>query len=211
MDESAKAVKKRDLRRKRVGKSRQDSLVIDYISVKYADIYQEGVQFYESINKNHSTKHDLRKTEEYKAWKASMIRIKESTPESQSATPEPEPRPLQSQPATSDPEPQHVYEDNFQLQIPLMHYEKAPVIPEGSSNHTLQSITQETLDEDTLYPSLEDQITPELIEKIMEELRQEPCLHDVFTDIEQQVEFEQLGMDIDITEDYPLEKELAQW
>ena len=139
MDGSAKAVKKRDQRRKRVGKSRQDSLVIDYIRVKYADIYQEGVQFYESINKNHSTKYDLRKTEEYKAWKANMIGIKESTPESQSATPEPEPRPLQSQPATSDPEPQHVYEDNFQLQIPLMHYEKA-VVPCQKTTETYETL-----------------------------------------------------------------------
>ena len=166
-------------------------------------VASQKFQFYESINKNHSTKYNLTKTDEYKVWKANMIRIKESTPESQPTTPESEPQPLQSQPATSDPKPQ--YEDNFQLRIPLTQYKKAPVIPEDSSNQTLQSITQGIPDEGTLYPSLEDQITPELIEKIIEELRQEPCLHDVFTNIEQQVEFEELGMDIDI------DSELENW
>ena len=70
-------------------------------------------------------------------------------------------------------------------------------------------LTDQILEEDTIQPSLYDELDPQLIQKIIDELRGEPCLQDIFTNIEQQVEFEELGMDIDldILEDYTLEKE----
>ena len=107
----------------------------------------------------------------------------------------------------------HVYTDNLQLKIPLISHK-----PKTLTNHctvsteTLQTVTEEILDESTLQPSLYDELAPELIDKIIEDLRSEPALKDIFTSIEQQLEFQQLGMDIDIDiEDNALDIELDQW
>ena len=223
MAENARKLRKKQLRRERVSKRRQDTFAIEYIRVKYSDIYHETMEFYDAINKNNPAKFDLRKTDDYKLWKANLARKKEpltlepSNPEPSTlepsnlepSTPEPS-TPEPSTPEPSTPEPatteKHTWQDNLQLRIPLMdkHIFKHPI-------ETLQTVTEEILEEGTIYPSLEDEIAPELINKILEELRQEPDLHAIFTDVEQQLEFEQLGMDIDIGEDYGLENELALW
>ena len=273
MAENARKLRKKELRRERVSKRRQDTFAIEYIRVKYSDIYHEGMEFYHAINKNNPGKFDLRKTDDYKLWKANLQRKKEpstlepsnpepstlepstlepstlepatlepstlepstlepatlepstlepatlepstpepSTPEPSTlepSTPEPAtPEPSTPEPSTSKPvtTEKHTWQDNLQLRIPLIDKDifKHPI-------ETLQTVTEEILEEGTIYPSLEDEIAPELINKILEELRQEPDLHAIFTDVEQQLEFEQLGMDIDIGEDYGLENELALW
>ena len=89
------------------------------------------------------------------------------------------------------------------------------IIEEGTiqtppvTTEILPMLTDEILKEDTIQPSLYDELDPQLIQRIIDDLRGEPCLQDIFTNIEQQVEFEELGMDIDldILEDYTLEKE----
>ena len=97
----------------------------------------------------------------------------------------------------------------MQLRIPLLKTSaKRPTV----TTKTLQIITEEVLQEDTtIQPSLCEEIDPEVLEKILNELRADPDLQNIFTDIEQQVEFEQLGMDIDIPEDNMLERELENW
>ena len=79
------------------------------------------------------------------------------------------------------------------------------------TTETLQIVTEETLEEDMIQPSILEEIAPELIEKVIKELQLEPDLQDLFTSIEEQIEFEQLGMDIDIVEDNALENELELW
>ena len=63
---------------------------------------------------------------------------------------------------------------------------------------------------DTIHPSILEEISPRLIQEIIEDLRAEPDLKDIATNIEEQLrfeqEFEQLGMDLDI--DIP---ELENW
>ena len=121
----------------------------------------------------------------------------------------------------------NVYNDTLQLRIPLIpcksrtlpvtveedtstHEEHPPIEP-AVTTETLQTVTEEIFDEGTIQPSLCEELAPELIEKIIEELRAEPDLKDIFTSVEDQIDFEQLGMDIDIVEDYPLENELYLW
>ena len=97
-----------------------------------------------------------------------------------------------------DEDQKTVYNDNMQLKIPLFELTK-----------TLQTVTEEILQEgDQIEPSLHDEIDQEVIEKIIAELRNEPELQDVFSSIEQQLEIEQIGMEIDIPEDIRLEDEL---
>ena len=62
----------------------------------------------------------------------------------------------------------------------------------------------------TLYPSLDEEIPDEILERIINELREDPELRTVMTNIEQELEFEQLGCDLDIPEDIRLENSM-QW
>ena len=101
----------------------------------------------------------------------------------------------------------------MQLRIPLL---EPSVITQ-----TLQIVTDEVLNEKplqvaaeeialestTLYPSLHEEIPNEILERIINELREDPELQTIMTGIEQDLEFEQLGMDLDIPEDR-LENEL---
>ena len=93
------------------------------------------------------------------------------------------------------------------------HDEHPPEFIEPTvTTETLQIVTEEILEEDTIQPSLHEELSQELIEQIINELRSEPDLKDIFTSVEQALEFEQLGMDIDIpVEDNALDIELEQW
>ena len=96
------------------------------------------------------------------------------------------------------------YNDNMVLRIPLL---KSPqTSPPAVTTETIQIVTEQTLEPLTL-----DDIPPERIEQLITELQQDPDIMGMFTDIEAQLEFEQLGLDIDISESYSLEDELADW
>ena len=87
-----------------------------------------------------------------------------------------------------------------------------PSLYEEIITETLQTVTEEVLQEDmNLEPSLYEEISPEVIEKIINELRAEPELQNIVTNIEQELEFEQGAMDIDISDDDRLERELENW
>ena len=111
----------------------------------------------------------------------------------------------------------------MQLKIPLMKpavftqtishiteetIEENPPQPTLNEENPLQTAYDEVLAEPELHPSLNEEIPEEIIEKILTELRQDPELHDVMEEIEQQVEVEQLDMDVDISDDERLEQEL---
>ena len=304
MNKNARRQRKNELRKERRNKTRQDSLISEYIRVKYANIYVEAAEFYNSINRKYATKHDLKRTQEFRMWKANItgetvrhprktashchrsphpdiafqnlepVEVNPqaqfvvtcvelpseqtsdmgnsqpsspdpATPDTQPSSPDPSspdthpssPDPATPDPATPDtreirrlipvklPSGKRVYEDTLQLRIPLIPHKTitTPVIIEEDSSEehppveptvtaeTLQIITEETVGEGTIQPSLMEELEPELIEKVISELLLEPGLQDIFTDIEQQLEFEQLGMDIDIpVEDSALE-EFLNW
>ena len=110
--------------------------------------------------------------------------------------------PPQSPAESSPPQPPVEYSDTMELRIPLLNYR----VPQKSQPTVITEtieITQETEEPLTL-----DDIPAERIEDIINQLRQDPDLRNIFTDIEQQLEFEHLGMDIDIPEQNLLEDEL---
>ena len=103
----------------------------------------------------------------------------------------------------------------MELKIQLLD---SAVITETLSIQTEEIIQENTLEvaaegiiqkeTPTLHPSLTEEIPQEIIDKIVNELREDPELRTIMTDIEQSLEFEQVGNELDIFEDDRLEEEL---
>ena len=89
--------------------------------------------------------------------------------------------------------------------------EETQYLGDMESTETPETLVEETLTADVIQASLNEEIPPEIIDKIINELRDEPDLQDIFSSIEEQVEFEQLGTDLEMLEDDLLEKELLYW
>ena len=114
------------------------------------------------------------------------------------------PEPPNPKPPTP-PKGKIAYKDNMQLIIPLM---KSPVKHPGVITETLQIVTEEIVQEP--LQSI-DQIGPEILDQLITELRADPDLGSIFKDMEQQAEFEELDIDMNIDMDTRLEDELENW
>ena len=67
----------------------------------------------------------------------------------------------------------------------------------------------QTSTEEVIYPSLVDELAPEIVDSIIAELRKDSDLKGIFTEMEQQVQMEEADLDIDIPDPSdPLEDEL---
>ena len=196
-------VRRKQLRKSRQDEKRQNSLITDYIQHKYANVYTEALHFYERMNNQYPKKIDLRKTEEYRVWKTS---VSGTSAQSQVQEP-PNPVSIESSPTTVETQPptKPIYEDNLQLRIPLDRYR--------SLKHT-QSTTTQTLtivDEgSSLQPTLVDELPSDLIDQIIDQLRQDPDLTNMLDDINcnELINSEGMDIDIEIPEYTLLEKEL---
>ena len=135
-----------------------------------------------------------------------------SQPESPQAETEISPSTPQS------PRTQPLHQKVMQLKIPLLTSSQknskslqTPVEAIETPDETLETVTDEVIQEssDILHPSLIDDVSPEIIDKIIAELREDQELKDVVAEIEQQIEVEEVGLDIDIPDLCdPLEDEL---
>ena len=255
---------KNNKRRESRSKIRQALFVHEYVETKYFQIYEEAALLYNSINKKHPCKPDLRRTNEFRSWKNALA-LKQDIP----ITPIPRQkrRPYvhkphtdillpvnidhttrlivlpdesnqNSTPTTEDRSPSAEINSSkiMQLKIRLLASSKkkpsqTPVetpdkvsgivfdevsqestdIPQPSLPNETEIVFDETIQESTdiPQPSLLDEIAPEVIEKIIAELRQEPELMDIVADVEQRIELEEVGLEIDIPElADPLQDEL---
>ena len=282
MNSSEKEELHKTKRRENRSKIRQALLINEYIRYKYFAVYQEAAQFYNEVNSKHPSKYDLRKTDEFRAWKMVItgqpIRVTRKLSKpchepipvtagnsftlicEQSASPEQrsecDEQPVSPEKPTSTEQRSECDEQPVSPEKPTSPEQRSecdeqPVSPEKSTSpeqrsecdeqvkqkvmqlripllepsvitQTLQIVTEETLQENplqvaseevvqepnTLYPSLHEEIPSEIIERIMSDLREDPELQTIMSGIEQALEFEQIGMEIDIPEDDRLENEL---
>ena len=80
-----------------------------------------------------------------------------------------------------------------------------------TSTETVEAPTEpfETSTEEVIYPSLIDELAPEIVDNIIAELRKDSNLKDIITEMEQQIQIEEGDLDIDIPDlADPLEDEL---
>ena len=191
---TTKVIGKNQKRKDREVQRRTNTFGLDYVQVKYPEIYEETMGFYNELRKLYPRKHDLRKTAEFKRFKLDqekdtmadnlkLVQEKDTTVDNL--------KPVQEK---------DTMVDNLQIKIPL--WDKGTL----SSMQSLETVAEEVLGEGMVYPNLHDEISNELVEHILNELREDPELKDIFNIVE--TEFEQLGADIDINEDIRLENEL---
>ena len=132
MDQDKRRERKNQLRREQRAKTRQDSLCMEYIRLKYNQIYTEAIESYNALNQKYPNKFDLRKTEEVK-------------------TIEPTDFPSPPTPCRLRFGEKFIYKDNIQLRIPLM----CPSALQKTSNTetpTTETPTTETPNTETPTP-----------------------------------------------------------
>ena len=200
--------RRKQLRKNRQNVKRQNSLITDYIEHKYANIYAEAFEFYKNLDDKYPDKTDLRKVEEYKFWKSGSVH-------------------LTSQPQEQEPKE---YTDNLQLNIPIKRYR---TVKQGQSVTTQTLSTQEqpstiqnlstqeqpstiqTLSTQeqpstiqtpqTPQPTLLEELPHDLVQEMINELKEDPHMMNIFDTIEGQFDLEELDIEIP---DSLLEKEL---
>ena len=126
--------------------------------------------------------------------------VHEDQPSSEQPSSHPVIQPSSEQPETPGESPP--YTDNMQLRIPLLvpPANHPNAVTDENANHP-NAVTEEDL-----QPSLCQELSPEVLDKIISELQADPDIQNLFADIEHQLNFEELGMDIDMDIDIDIEK-----
>ena len=193
-------------RRAEATRIREQRIITGYIELKHPEAYKEAASFYNLLNEKYPSKKDLRKTNEYEWLKAEI--------------PGEITKKYYKRRKTYPSIKQNVFveihnpSDNMQLIIPLMNHpaktteppveqtveppaESIDKVAEGETSERIQDTIIEE-GEIIIDASLNDEIPNDMIEEIINGLRQDPDLHSIFEDI-------------DIDESSPLEKELMLW
>ena len=227
MEKTGRNARRRVVRKVQGDRTRLESLVADYVQNKYGGIYDEACQFHDMLRELYPYKKDLKKTPEYKVWRNNTRRDLTRQASPLPLTPDRTEHvyndklqlriPLLNdvnimrkstetlETSTEETPAVGVVESTETLETST---EETPAVGVVESTETLETLVEETLTVDVIQASLNEEIPPEMIDKIINELRDEPDLQDIFSSIEEQIQFEQLGMDLEMLEDDLLEKEL---
>ena len=170
--------RKNEWRRAQTAKVREERVITGYIETKYPKIYAEAAAFYNRLNKKYPSKCDLRKTNDYHVWKTTITGETVKSSSTKKAFPNIKKHTYVDIESSSDTKK---YEDNLQLKIPLMPYENKSAKTPGSNQKPETDATQAPLDGE--------------IEKIMDELRKDPCLGGFFSNLNPPVELAELVQD----------------
>ena len=150
--------------------------------------------------------------------------VDEPEPQTPESVDEPEPQALES---VDEPEPQTpesvdepvLHTDRMRLEIPLFNYKPPSNKPTTVQDpipavhtQTVETITEEVLDQSVIENNFVNQLTTERIDEILNELRQDPDFLHVFDEIEHNVLMDtEIVECIDIETDTRLETELYNW
>ena len=215
--------------------TREALFVNEYLQTKYENIYNEAAAFYNEINKKHDRKPDLRKTVEFRSWKNRMAAAK-GLPETYIPRPKEhyynrtQYRDIVIFPSTEMPEEKRMPNNllTMSLNIPLIsipqHTATKGIVMQKDDQSTdppavdpvsTQTVMQEDdqvaipfIDEDDLLidPSITDELIPEIVAKIINDLQSDPCMKDLMDGIEN-IEEELPELEIDLPEpNDPLEE-----
>ena len=197
---------KRTKRNQNRAKVREALFIAEYLETKYQNIYMEAATMYNGLNEKHPKKPDLRRTAEFREWKNKI-----------------KPR---SFGLSSKSKYEHLtYKDikllplqplTMQLEIPLLQPPN-PTRQSSDDQTTNPPPTDEILqkgeqasdqqDVRNITPSLMEELSPQVIDKIIKDLQNDPYMDDLMRDVEEQIEEELLEVDVPEIPDL-LEEEL---
>ena len=185
--------KKERRNRSRV-KTRESLFITEYMETKYHHIYMEAAAMYNSLNERYPRKPDLRRTAEFRTWK------NVTKPKSFGLVPSKKYR----RPVYESISLKEIQPLTMQLEIPLSSSHsptRQPSVKENQTDEILQKgdqpVQQDVL---SIEPSLSEEVTPQVIEKIIQELRDDPEMKELMQNVEEQIEEELIGLDIDLPE-----------
>ena len=151
---------------------RQALFVQEYVETKYRAIYDEVMEFYESVNVSYPTKYDLRKTGEFKKWKKSISGQPKKKSSSAKKTEH------NSGPAASqDNSGQAASQDN-----------SGPAASQDNSGPTASQDNSGPAATVDVLPLLPAQLTDQNLSDILQELRNDPELNTIFNEVEIEME-----------------------
>ena len=195
-------------RRKAQSNGRKAIFSMEYIEIKYPEIYNEACKFFTVIDSKYPEKHDLRKTKEFLSFKESPELMKNMSSTELEPLLEIPLMSIDSRNTTSEQEIAHATDQIMEQSTPLR------TVTAQTNEMTIDqeippvSLNEMTIDQEIPPVSLND-IDSNIIDQIIEQLRQDPDLDNAFNDLEQQIEFNELGQDLDIPELNLLEQELS--
>ena len=193
--------RKREYRATQRDRYRRSVFISEYTRKKYPSIYKEADNFYQKLLKQYPTKTKLTACFEFKVWEVGLQKDYEPATlqkDDESAT-------LQK-----DYEPPTSAENAIQLNIPLMN------------SADVQEM-QTSLVFGDIYPSLHEEINPEIVNEVINEIRESNVVDEIVSEIEEtnadifncpdedmndMIEDE---INISLSELDPLEKELLKY
>ena len=153
---------------------RQALFVQEYVETKYRAIYDEVMEFYESVNVSYPTKYDLRKTGEFKKWKKSISGQPKKKSSSAKKTEH------NSGPAASqDNSGQAASQDNSGPAASQDNSGQA-----ASQDNSGPAASQDNSVTVEVLPPLPAQLTDQNLSDILQELRNDPELNTIFNEVE---------------------------
>ena len=151
-DKTLMSKRKAEYRAAHQERYRRSTFIAAYTQTKFKSLYEEANSFYEQLVKQYPNKSKLTTCLEYKAWKKTLKKDDESPASADSTLPATSVDPTPT--ATIDPSSQ----PNMELNIPLLN------------SNDIQEL-QHTLMFEHVYPSLLEEINPETLEQIINEIR----------------------------------------
>ena len=202
-------------------KVRESLFISEYLETKYNHIYMEAATMYNNLNKKYPQKPDLRRSVEFRVWKnTTSFQTSGHIPQQKydrteykdiSLTPLKETHqslqqlsmvleiPLLSSPSSTRQPP--AKEDQT---VTTMHDNPPPVneISPEITDEILQEGDQSPVQQDVsnIEPSLFGELSPQVIDKIIQGLRDDPEMNDLMRNVEEQIEEDLVGLEVDVPE-----------
>ena len=222
--------KRQETRRKKISVDRVDLFVASYVQNKYPTIFTEAVQFNNTLRLRNPKKLDLRKTNAYRVW---ITEQKENTNilhghfdkfQLKVRLMNSDDIQIKAKPLSEGDTVESVVEtlaegDVIESAVETVMCETpgegdtvesvVETLAEGDViESTVEAAMRETLDQSTIEPSLEAPISDELFDQILKGLREDPDLANIMSSIEEEMLYDEFGMDICVSDDERLENEL---
>ena len=190
-------VEKKVKRKARDDGRRKDSFISEYFQIKYPHIYVEAIKYHDKLRDFYPQKHDLRKTDHFKRLKTGPQQATNTGPQQATNTGPQQATNTGPQQATNTgpQQSENTIKLNMELKIPLW---KTSTL---ESAQDINAVAEEVLGEG-IYPQLLEEVSPECMEQIIDELQQDPDLKGIFTELD-------VGSEIEIDQDTSLENELS--